>query len=622
VKLFGCLNIPALPGLLLLLIGTTFAAEPPGRVSPGTGPRHAIAMHGEPLYRQDIENFPYVNPNAPKGGKFVVGDIGSFDSLNPFIIRGTTPSITLDVTRFVVQHHTFESLMTRGQDEPFSLYGRIAETIETPEDRSWVEFRLREGVRFSDGSPLTAQDVLFSWQTLRDKGRPNMRRYYGFVSEAKTIDERTIRFTFDDTGNRELPLIMGLMPILSKAYYSTHDITKTSLEAPLGSGPYMVASVDAGRRITFKRDPDYWAADLAVTRGHYNFDLIQYEYFRDSTSLFEAFKRGEITFRAERSAKTWMTGYDFNAVKTGDVVKTEIAHGRPAAMYGFVFNTRREIFADIKVRQALTLLFDFEWMNEYLFFGAFKRLQSFFDNSELSSHGRPANDLERDYLASSENAVTSDIFERGWTAPIGGSLANNRRNTFTALGLLEEAGWRIDHGRLVNAKTKLPFAFEIMIMEPREERIALHYARSLEDLGITANVRVVDSAQFQQRRQTYDFHMVPFAWAGTLSPGNEQAFRYGSAEADIEGTFNLAGIKSAAVDGLIIRLTDARSRQELIAAARALDRVLLSGSYVIPFYYPPSDWLAYRSYLRRPAQQALTGVKLETWWIDPNPANN
>ncbi len=597
-------------------INSVYAAD--GALPPGTGPRHAIAMYGEPLYKQGFTHFNYTDPYADRGGELVIGEIGTFDNLNPFIVKGTSPLVQLESGYLPVQLHTVESLMVRGHDEPFTLYGLIAKTVETPEDRSWVEFTLHEEAQFSDGTPITVDDVVFSLETLRDKGRPNTRRYYAMVRDIERPADHKVRFVFTDKANQEMPLIMGLMPILSKKFYSAHDFEETTLKAPLGSGPYIITRVDPGRRITFDRNPDYWGADLAVNAGQHNFDTIRYDYFRDSTALFEAFRSGEVTIRFEREAKNWATGYDFLATRNGQVVRAEIPHGRPADMYGFVFNTRRGVFADKRVRQALLLMFDFEWMNENFFYNSYNRVQSYFDNSELSSHNRPANGLENELLKPFKKELPKLILEKGWTAPQGGSPADNRRNKTQALNLLGQAGWSVIDGKMANTITGEPFTFEIMLREPSEERIALTYMKALNSLGIDVTVRMVDSAQYHARRAGYDFDMTAFKWRGTLSPGNEQAFRFGSKEADIEGTFNLAGVKDEAVDAMIEAITQAQSRPALVAAARALDRLLLSGAYVVPFFYQPVDRVAYWSEVQVPEHIPLTGVKIQSWWMLPD----
>lgn len=589
-------------------------------VSPGAGAKHAIAMHDEPHYEAGFSRFDHVDPAAIKGGELVVGEVGTFDSLNPFIVQGNSPKVRFDfeLNYLVVQLHTFESLMMRGKDEPFSLYGLIARTVEVPDDRSWVEFELRPEARFSDGSSITIEDVIFSWRTLKGQGRPNMRRFYSLVREVQQTAPNKVRFVFEENGNLELPLIMGLMPILSKSFYKLRDFGKSSLDPPIGSGPYTISEVVPGRRLMFTRNSNYWAENLPVNRGHNNFNSIRYEFFRDEASLLEAFKKGEVLIRYERSAKTWATAYDSPAMTDGRIQRRQFPHGRTADMYGFVFNTRREIFKDKRVRNALIYLFDFEWMNKNFFYGTYKRVESYFGNSDLSSTGKPAGPLELKLLSPYPESVKPKILANGWQAPRGGSSMAVRINKRKALQLFEEAGWNVSDGQLVNQETGEPFKFEIMVQLALHQRVALTFAKSLEDLGINVNIRMVDNSQFIERQQTYDFDMLPERWQGTLSPGNEQLFRFGSKEASIEGTFNYAGVKSDAADKMIATMTNAHTREELVASTRALDRILLSGHYVIPFYYSPVDRIAYWSELQPPDRVPLTGTKINTWWMRPD----
>ena len=587
-------------------------------LSPGTGPKHAIAMHGEPLYREGFKGFGYIDPNAEQGGELTLGVAGTFDSLNPFIIKGTAPTVALETAYSPIQEHTIERLMTRGHDDPFGLYGLLAETIEVPEDRSWVEFRLNPKAKFSDGSQVTIDDVIFSFEILRDKGRPNTRRYYQLVKDVFTPGDNRIRFVFSEEANTEMPLIMGLMSVFPKKYWAARDFEQSTLEPLIGSGPYVISKVDPGRQIVFQKNQNYWGRNLPINRGLNNFDRVRYDYYRDDAALFEAFKASEISLRVEQSAKNWATSYDFPATRSGQVVTQEIPHGRTADMYGLVFNTRRDIFSDVAVRDALILLFDFEWMNQNFFYGEYTRLQSYFDNSELGSTGRPASDAERDLLDQSDAYVRRDILETGWRAPKGGSPQIMRNNKRLALKLLGQAGWRAEEGKLVNERTGKQMSFEIMLADSTEEKIAANYAATLESLGIDVNVSLVEPIQYQVRQEKYDFDMTPIVRRGTLSPGNEQAFRFGSKEADIEGTYNLAGVRDKSVDYLIDALTNAKTREALVTATRALDRVLLSGSYIIPLYYTPVDRVAYWSELQLPPRQSLTGLKVNTWWVLPD----
>jgi peptide/nickel transport system substrate-binding protein len=611
----------------LVLISGAFAQDLPpiglalgsgDRLAPGTGPKHAIAMHGEPALPYTFRKLPFANDGAIKGGEITVspeayGADVAFDSLNPFIVKGNA--------YWDIRHLTFESLMARNPDEPFTLYGLLAKSIETPQDRSWVEFTLRKHAEFSDGTPLTIDDVIFSFETLREHGLPNMRRYYGKVKTVTQTGPRKVRFIFAERGDREAPLLLGLMPILSKAYYSEHEFNKTTLEPPIGSGPYIIASVDAGRSVTFRRNEKYWGQNLPINAGRNNFDVIKVESFRDENSKFEAFKKGLATLRFEGDPTRWNKAYDFTATRNALILLDDFDHKRPSGMYAFAFNTRREIFSDPRVRKALIYPFDFEWMNQNFFYNTYARTQSYFDNSNLSAIG-PASAQERTLLAPWIDQVEPDLLEAGWKAPINGSRENARANAIKAMNLLKSAGWRIKDKKLTHEITGEIFQFEILLPNRSQERVALNYAKTLERLGIEVDVRVVDSAQFQQRLQTYDFDMVPFKWWGSLSPGNEQAFRWGSLEADKEGTYNIAGVKSPAVDALIGSIIAAKTRQDLVTATRALDRVLLSGYYVLPLYHEKADRIAWWGELQHPRRTPLmgwaysgAGYRLSAWWM-------
>ncbi len=590
--------------LASLLLPSSSGAEPEQGAAMG-----GIAMHGMPLESPGFTHLPYVNPEAPKGGRITFGVQGSFDSLNPLIVKGTSAE--------GVRDYVYESLLARAYDEPFSLYGLIAETVETPPDRSSVEFSLRDGARFSDGTPITVDDVLFSYVLLRDHGRPNHRSYYQKVVRAEQTGARKVKFTFDGSGDREMPLIMGLMPVLPRHLIDPDRFEKTSLAPSIGSGPYTVAEVAPGKSITFKRDPNYWGADLPVNRGLYNFDTIRFDYYRDGGSMFEAFKSGLITLRGEEDPTRWSEGYDFPAVRDGRVVKEELPDGTPAGMSALVFNTRRPLFTDARVRQALIRLFDFEWINRALYHSQYARTESYFARSELSSHGRPADASEHALLAPYPDAVRPEVMDGSFALPVSDSTGENREGRREALALLEAAGWRLQDGRLVNAATAEPFSFEILAVTRAQERLLLAYAQALKQVGIEARIRQVDSTQYQQRKQTYDFDMIQYFWPVSLSPGNEQSFRFGSAAAVTDGSFNYAGVSSAAVDAMIEALLAAKTRADFVSAVRALDRVLLSGDYVIPLFHLPGQWLAYWRDLKRPDRTPLYGYRLDAWWIEP-----
>lgn len=567
-------------------------------------PQHGIAMHGSPKYPADFTRYDYVNDRAPKEGEIKLAAIGGFDSLNPMIIRGSSAA--------GIRWHVFESLMGRAYDEPFSLYGLIAETITTPDDRSWVEFTLRPEARFSDGQPVTVDDVIFTVETLRDQGRPNHKFYYGKVDSMEKTGDRTVRLTFTEEGDREMPLIMGLMPILPKHVYEGQDFTRTGLTPMIGSGPYTIGNVDPGSSITFVRNPDYWGKDVAAARGHNNFDRIRYDYFRDANASFEAFKSGEYTLRIEDDPTRWSTGYDVPPVKDGRIIREQLKKSTPSGMRALVFNTRRDVFTDIKVRKALGMMFDFEWINKNLFYGLYTRTQSFYDNSELSSAGRPASPAEKALLAPFLDAVTPEIMASGYVAPRTDGSGRNRSQMRDALALLKEAGYTVQDAKLVDA-SGAQFAFEILVASPEDERLALTFARNLERLGIDAKIRNVDSSQYQQRRQTYDYDMIFNFWSASLSPGNEQSFYWGGDSADTDGTRNYMGVRSEAVDAMIAAMLEAREREDFVTAVRALDRVLLSGHYVIPLYHAPDQWVARWNNLDHPQVQP-NFVRFDTWW--------
>ncbi len=563
-------------------------------------------MHGEPRAMQGFATFSYVNPDAPKGGRLILSKRGSFDSLNPLIVKG--------VAAEGVRDFVYESLMARANDEPFTLYGLIAETVDVPEDRSSVEFTLNPKAKFSDGTPITVDDVIFSYETLRDHGRPNHRSYYKKVARAEKAGEGKVRFTFDGDSDREMPLIMGLMPVLPKHLLTAESFDKTTLVPPVGSGPYLIEEVKPGRSIRYRRDPNYWGADLPVNRGRYNFDEVRVDYYRDSGSMFEAFKSGAIDARPEDDPTRWTEGYDFPALRQGKVKKEEFPIGTPSGMSALVFNTRRPTFADKRVREALIKLFDFEWINRNLYHGQYARTESYFDRSELSSHGRAADARERELLAPYQAEVKPEILEGSFAFPVSDGTGENREGRIEALALLEAAGYKLDRGVLVNADTGEPFAFEILATTRAEERLLLTYARALKLVGIDARIRQVDSAQYQRRKQTYDFDMIQFDWPVSLSPGNEQSFRFGSEAAAIEGTFNYAGVKRPAVDAMIAAMLAAKDREDFVAAVRSLDRVLLSGDYVIPLFHLPRQWLAYWQRAQHPAETPLYGYQLDAWW--------
>lgn len=570
------------------------------------GSSHALAMHGEPAYAPGFSHFKYANPDAPKGGRLTHGIAGTFDSINPFVIRGNPFQ--------QIRGYVVESLMVRSQDEPFTLYGLIANGVETDDARSFVAFTIDPRARFSDGRPVTADDVLFSWSLLRDKGRPNHRLYYAKVVKAAKVAPDKVRFDFDSAGDRELPLILALLPVLPKHATDVERFGEPSLTIGPGSGPYVVAEVRAGSFVVLKRNTEYWARDLAVNRGHFNFDELRFEFYRDTTGWLEAFKRGLYDFRIEDDPKRWANDYDFPAARTDGLIRETLDTKTPKPMLAFVFNTRREIFADRRVREALLALFDFEWMNAKLFHSAYARTGSFFEGSVLSARGIPASGAERSLLAPFLKELRADVLSGTYQPPRSDGSGADRVHARRAFALLAEAGWNFRNGALVRKADAAPFQFEILVTKREEERIATIYATMLRRAGITANVRMVEGGQFEARRQQYDFDMIPVTWQQSLSPGNEQYFYFGSMSADQPATRNYMGIKSGAADAMIDALLRAKSLEQLTSAARALDRVLMSGLYVIPLFHLPQQWVARWPHIERPKILPDQGAMPEVWW--------
>jgi len=591
---------------VVLAVALTSAGPAWPRPASGAGPTHGLSIHGDLKYPPGFAHFAYVDPRAPKGGSVTLAATGTFDTLNPFILKGV-PAQGIGTT--------FETLLVASADEPSSEYGLVAETVETPPDRSWVAFTLRTAARFHDGSPITVEDVMWTFETLRTKGHPHYRSYYAAVASVEKTGPRTVRFTFKVGDNRELPVIVGQLWVLSKAYWSGRDFTKTTLEAPLGSGPYRVESFEPGRSITYRRVKDYWATALPVNVGRFNFDTIRYDYYRDGTVALEAFKAGAYDFRAENSAKNWATAYDVPAVRDGRIRKELIANEIPTGMQGFVYNTRRPIFRDPRVRAALAAAFDFEWSNAHLFYGAYTRTGSYFSNSELASRGLPG-EAELMVLAPFRGRVPDEVFTREYWPP-STVTAGLRPNLIHALELLKQAGWVVRDMRLVNAETGEPLTFEILINDPNWERITLPFVKNLERLGVTARLRTVDAAQYEYRAKQFDFDMTVAAFPQSLSPGNEQVDYWAAVTADTPGSRNLAGVRDPVVDRLIEQLIAAPDRAALVARTRALDRVLLWGHYVIPHWHITAFRVASWDRFGRPATSPKYSLGFDAWWIDP-----
>lgn len=573
-------------------------------------PAHGIAMYGEPALPPDFVSLPYANPEAPQGGTITFGEVGGFDSLNPYILAGRAP--------WGIQVHVFETLMARNWDEPFSLYGLIAESMETAPDRSWVEFTLREEARFSDGTPVTVEDVIWSMETLADEGLPRYRNAWEKVETVETTGPRSVRFTFNAI-DRELPLIIGLRPILKEADWEGVDFAASSLRVPVGSGPYTIGAFEPGRFIAFERDPDYWGADLPYNAGLHNFDTIRYEYFVDAGVLFQAFTAGALSVYREANPVRWNNGYGFPAVTSGEIVKAEISHGRPAGMEGFVFNTRREIFADWRVREALIHAFNFEFVNRTLNDGVFPRRTSYFANSPLAMEDGPAGPEVSALLEPFADELAPDALE-AYALPVSDGSERNRANMRNAGRLLDEAGWTIEGGTRRNAAGE-PLSFEILLASGQGEAVANLYADALRQLGVTARVRIVDQAQYNERRNAYDFDMIVNAWSASLSPGNEQYLYWGRDGVVTPGTRNYMGIDSAAAEAMIEAMLTAESEAELATAAQALDRVLATGRYVVPFWFPDTSRIAHRASLAYPEALPVYGDWIgwlpEVWWQRP-----
>jgi peptide/nickel transport system substrate-binding protein len=587
--------------ILLLLAAVVAAAradEPP--------PTHAIAMHGAPALGPDFAHLPYVNPDAPKGGRLALAYLGAFDSLNPYNVKALSTAQGL-------VGNVYQSLMMRSADEPFTLYGLVARSIETDDARDRIAFHIDPAAHFSDGEKITAADIVFSFNLLKAKGLPSQRAAYALVKSVETPDDLTVRFDLSGANDRELPLILALMPVLSRGHTDAEHFEDQTLQIPVASGPYRVEEVKPGQRVVLRRDPNYWARDLPITRGLYNFDEIRIDYYRDASAMFEAFKAGLYDFRIEDDPTRWLGGYDFPAARDGRVLRLTVPYGLPKGVSGFAFNTRRAIFADARAREALATMFDFEWINANLYDGVYKRSRSFFDDSELASAGRPASALERALLAPFPGAVREDVMEGRWAPPASDGSGRDRALARRALDLLTQAGYALRNGVLSNARGE-PLAFEILVKTRQEERLALAFSRSLRTIGVEANVRLVDEVQYQRRRARFDFDMMIGSWIASPSPGNEQRGRWSSPAAAMDGSYNICGAASPAIDALIGAVVAARGHDDFVAAVRALDRLLLSGFYIVPLFYAPDQWIAYSSGLGRPEKTPMFGVNLDSWW--------
>ena len=579
--------------------------------SAAAAPKHGIAMHGEPALAADFQHLPYANPDAPKGGVLKLATTGSFDSTNPFIVKGQA------VTG--VRTYVFESLLGRNWDEPFSLYGLLAESIDVSDDFTTFSFRLRPQARFSDGTPITAQDVAFSLKLLRAHGRPNFAESYSKITKVETPDAHTIIFQ-QDGGDRELPLIIGLMPVVPQHHWEGKDFERTTLSPLVGSGPYLMESIRAGEGISYRHQRNYWGKDLPLSRGQWNFDEIRIDYYRDNNSTFEAFKKGLADIRIEPDPTRWSNGYDFPAVKSGDVILERHEQRSPAPLSAFAMNTRRTLFADRRVRDAIIHAFDFEWANRNLFHGLFRRTSGYYAGSELSSAGVAASPKELSLLGTAKAAIDPAILDGSYRLPTTDGSGRDRTNLRKALDLLGEAGWKLRGTKLVDAKSGAPFSFTLTVLSREQEKIGLHLQRALRQIGIDMAVRSVDSAQFQRMQQTYDYDLIPVTWYNSLSPGNEQFFYYGSMGRETSGTRNYPGIADPNVDRMIDELLRARTREDFVAAVRALVRLLVYGRYVIPLYDAGGQWVARWKHIGRPDRQPLPGFQTTTTWYSGSPS--
>ncbi|MEE8444655.1 MAG: extracellular solute-binding protein [Alphaproteobacteria bacterium] len=569
---------------------------------------HALTLGDAPKYGPGFTHLDYVNPNAPKGGAVrlsVAND--SFDSFNPFIIKGNAAAGV---------GFLFEPLMSSVEDDMLSDYGVIAGSVEVPADLSWVIYNLRPEARFHDGSAVTAADVVFSFRMLKEKGRPFYRFYYANVAKAEALSRHRVKFTLSGPPNRELPQIVGQIQILSKAYWEKRDFTKTTLEPPVGSGPYRIKSFEPGRYITYERVKDYWGRDLPVRRGLYNFDEIRYDYFRDQVIALEAFKARLYDFRVEGSSKDWATGYDFPARKKGLVTVKTLPNSVPVGMQGFVFNTRRAKFQNRQVRQAIALAFDFEWSNRALFYGQYTRTASFFENSELAARGLPSPE-ELKLLEPWRGKIPDEVFTKVYSPPGTKGDGNIRPNLRKAVRLLRKAGYKVVDNRLIEPATGRPVEIEFLLVSPAFERVVTPLIRNLRRLGIKGRVRTVDPAQYVARRREFDFDVIVFTFRQSLSPGNEQRDYWSSEAAGRAGSRNMAGIKDPAIDALVETIVGARDRESLVTASRALDRVLQWNHFVVPQWHIAADRVAWWNRFGRPPKKPEFGVGFMSWWVDP-----
>ncbi|TPK70317.1 ABC transporter substrate-binding protein [Mesorhizobium sp. B2-4-15] len=602
--------------LVWLITATSFIAL---SLAPAQSePKYAIAMQGEPALPPDYTHFSYVNPDAPKGGSITYCVVGSFDNLNPFILKSlrTTARGMMDT---IFGNLVFEPLMQRNYDEPFSLYGLLADSADMDSERKSIEFHLNPSAKWSDGEPVTPEDVLFTYDVLTAKGRPPYSARMSMIAKLEKTGDHSVRFTFNDKANREFPLIIALTPIIPKHAFAKETFDKTTLKPLIGSGPYTVDKVQPGQRIVFKRNPDYWGKDLPSKRGFDNYDQITIEYFLNANAKTEAFKKGICAIDDETDPVKRERDIDFPAFRKGDVKAENFDTGIPPVVTGFLFNTRLPKFSNPVVRRALGMLYDFEWANKNLFDGKYTRTMSYWQNSELSALGHPASDREKALLAPYPGRVPADVMDGTYQPPVTDGSGNDRKVLRAAFDLLKSIGYHVQDGTMLDPQGK-PFGFEIIAASQDEERLATIYQRTLQKIGINVTIRSLDGDQIQSRKQRLDFEML-FGSSGfnnSLSPGSEQVGRWSSSEAMREGTFNLAGVADPAIDAAIDAMLNARTKEDYVAAVRVLDRLLISGNYIVPMQYNTQQWLAYWNYLEHPRKTPIFGYQLPSWWRKPN----
>lgn len=566
---------------------------------------HAVAMYGEPKYSADFSHFEYANPKAPKGGKLRMHVVGTFDSFNPFVARGSAA---------VGTGYLYDTLTVASKDEPFTQYGLLAEDIDIAEDRSSVTYTLRKEAQFADGKPVTAEDVVFTFNLLINEGSPFYAFYYEDVDKVEALSQHKVKFTFKPGDNRELALIIGQLPVFPQHFWEDKDFARSGLTQPMGSGPYQIKSFDAGKRVTYERRKDYWAKDLAVNKGHYNVDEIRYTYFLDDTVALEAFKGGRYDLRVENVASQWANGYEGPALRAGKIKLDSITHSLPTGMQAFAFNLRRELFQDKVLRHAMAYAFDFEWANKHLFHGQYKRTRSFFENSELASEGLPSQ-AELALLTPLKDQLPEEVFTQSYAPPHTDGSGRPRENLLTAQKMLRDAGYELKNKQLYTPDGQ-PVRFEILLDSPAWERIVLPFAKNLQVLGIQAKARRIDSSQYEERLRHFDFDMVVQVFPQSNSPGNEQRDFWHSSAADKPDARNIIGIKNPAIDTLVNAVIRAKDRDSLIASTRALDRALQWNHYVIPNWHLNQFRIAHWAHIKYPAKHADYGLALDTWWSE------